>query len=200
MLPLILLIMMLNVNNAGTQKDKIIIDCNYTFDEAVSNLDFPDNIRKKIRIIAVQYFSFDNRLHQGQIIIHKDLVEDIKNIFKLIEEKHFKIEKVLPIVYYGWSDEKSMLDNNTSAFNYRYVAGTKRLSNHANGRAIDINPFLNPQVFKNKVYPSTAKYSPEIEGTITAKSFLTKEFKKMGWSWGGDWESSKDYQHFEKLK
>ncbi len=200
MFTLLLLIMMLNTNNAYPQKDKAIIDCNYTFKESISKLDFPNEIKTNLRLVTVEYYSFDNKLHQGQIVVHKDLTEDIKSIFNLIEAKRFKIAKVIPIVYYNWSDDKSMEDNNTSAFNYRFVAGTKRLSNHATGKAIDINPFLNPQVFKDQVYPSTAKYNPEIEGTITANSFLVKEFKKLGWSWGGDWKRSKDYQHFEKLK
>ena len=200
MLQFLLLIMMLNLNNSNFQSKDVIKDCNYTFDKAIFNLDFPDAIRDNLRLITVRYYSFDNKLHQGQIVIHKDLSEDIKGIFKLIEMKRFKIAKAIPIVYYNWSDEKSMLDNNTSAFNYRFIAETKRLSNHATGRAIDINPFLNPQVFKDKVYPSSAKYNSKVEGTITANSFLVKEFKKMGWLWGGDWKRSKDYQHFEKLK
>jgi peptidoglycan LD-endopeptidase CwlK len=192
--------MLLNTNKVNSLHDDVIIDCSYSFTEAVSNLDFPKDIKNNLRIITVRYYSFDDKLHQGQIVIHKDLAEDIKSIFKLIEEKRFKVAKVIPIVFYNWSDEKSMLANNTSAFNYRFVAGTKRLSNHATGRAIDINPFLNPQVFKDKVYPNTASYNPKVEGTITVNSFLVKEFKKMGWSWGGDWKSSKDYQHFEKMK
>jgi len=191
---------MLNINSSNFQSEDVIKDCNFTFNKAISNLDFPNEIRDNLRLVTVRYYSFDNKLHQGEIVIHKDLVNDIKNIFSLIEKKQFKIGKVIPIVYYNWSDEKSMLSNNTSAFNYRYIAGTKKLSNHATGRAIDINPLLNPQVFKDKVYPSSAKYNPKVEGTITSNSFLVKEFKKMGWMWGGDWKRSKDYQHFEKLK
>jgi len=197
---LLLLIMLLNTNSISLHDDDVIIDCSYSFTEAVSNLDFPDNIKNNLTIVTVRYYSFDNKLHQGQIVIHKSLSEDVKTIFELIKEKRFKIAKVIPIVFYNWSDEKSMLADNTSAFNYRFVAGTKRLSNHATGRAIDINPFLNPQVFKDKVYPVTAKYNIKVEGTITANSFIVKEFKKMGWTWGGDWKSSKDYQHFEKMK
>ncbi|MCH7974308.1 MAG: M15 family metallopeptidase [Bacteroidetes bacterium] len=192
--------MLLNTNSINLQDDNVIIDCSYSFTEAVSNLDFPNDIKNNLIILTVRYYSFEDKLHQGQIVINKNLEEDIKSIFKLIEEKRFKVAKVIPIVFYNWSDEKSMLDNNTSAFNYRFIAGTKKLSNHSTGKAIDINPFLNPQVFKDKVYPNSAKYNPKVEGTITADLFLVNEFKKMGWSWGGDWKDSKDYQHFEKLK
>lgn len=191
--------MLLNTNSINLQDDNVIIDCSYSFTEAVSNLDFPNDIKNNLIILTVRYYSFEDKLHQGQIVINKNLEEDIKSIFKLIEEKRFKVAKVIPIVFYNWSDEKSMLDNNTSAFNYRFIAGTKKLSNHSTGKAIDINPFLNPQVFKDKVYPNSAKYNPKVEGTITADLFLVNEFKKMGWSWGGDWKDSKDYQHFEKM-
>lgn len=200
MLSILFILIMINSNNFNVQKEDVIVDCNYTFQESISNLDFPKEIKLDLKLITVQYYSFDDKLHQGQIVIHKDLANDVINIFESIKEKKFKIAKVIPIVFYKWSDEKSMLDNNTSAFNYRFIAGTKRLSNHATGRAIDINPLLNPQVFKDRVYPSTAKYDPKKEGTITANSFIVKEFKKIGWGWGGDWKSSKDYQHFEKLK
>ena len=199
MIYLLLLIMLLNTNSINLQDDNVIIDCSYSFTEAVSNLDFPNDIKNNLIILTVRYYSFEDKLHQGQIVINKNLEEDIKSIFKLIEEKRFKVAKVIPIVFYNWSDEKSMLDNNTSAFNYRFIAGTKKLSNHSTGKAIDINPFLNPQVFKDKVYPNSAKYNPKVEGTITADLFLVNEFKKMGWSWGGDWKDSKDYQHFEKM-
>ena len=191
--------MLLNTNSINLQDDNVIIDCSYSFTEAVSNLDFPNDIKNNLIILTVRYYSFEDKLHQGQIVINKNLEEDIKSIFKLIEEKRFKVAKVIPIVFYNWSDEKSMLDNNTSAFNYRFIAGTKKLSNHSTGKAIDINPFLNPQVFKDKVYPNSAKYNPKVEGTITADLFLVNEFKKMGWSCGGDWKDSKDYQHFEKM-
>lgn len=192
--------MLFNTNNTNLQDDNVIIDCTYSFTEAVSNLDFPKSIKNNLKILTVRYYSIDDKLHQGQIVIHKDLAEDIISIFKLIEEKRFKITKVIPIVFYKWSDDKSMLANNTSAFNYRFIAGTKRLSNHAEGRAIDINPFLNPQVFKDKVYPKSAEYNTKTEGTISSNSFIVNEFEKMGWSWGGDWKNSKDYQHFEKMK
>ena len=158
--------MLLNTNNTNLQDDNVIIDCRYSFTEAVSNLNFPKSIKNNLNILTVRYYSIDDKLHQGQIVIHKDLAEDIISIFKLIEEKRFKITKVIPIVFYKWSDDKSMLANNTSAFNYRFIAGTKRLSNHAEGRAIDINPFLNPQVFKDKVYPKSSEYNTKKEGTI----------------------------------
>jgi peptidoglycan L-alanyl-D-glutamate endopeptidase CwlK len=178
--------------------DKVIIDCNYTFDEAVKGLKIPKSITNNLDLVNVNYFSFDGKLHKGQIVVNKSVVKDIQEIFEFIKNSKFPINKIIPIVKYKWSDETSMSDNNTSAFNYRKVNGQKVLSPHADGLAIDINPMQNPHVKNNKSYPSRALYNTKELGTIRKDSQLVKEFKKRGWQWGGLWKSSKDYQHFEK--
>jgi hypothetical protein len=181
-------------------KERIIIDSHITIDDAFKGKEIPVSNTKNLRITDVEYYSFDNRLHRGQIIIHKELVNDIKEIFAMIKEKKFPIKKVIPINNYKWSDESSMKDNNTSAFNYRVISGTRTFSPHALGRAIDINPFLNPQIKNGKTFPEGATYNKGARGTITANSWLTHEFYKRGWRWGGNWRFTKDYQHFERTK
>ncbi|WKZ69260.1 MAG: M15 family metallopeptidase [Melioribacteraceae bacterium] len=176
----------------------IIVDSDMTFDEAVAGLEFPLEVRKNLTLINVMYISFDEKIHKGQIVIHKQLSAELKEIFDELLAKRFPIEKVIPIVKYGWDDEKSMADNNSSAFNYRFIAGTEKLSNHAYGFAVDLNPFQNPYIVGKKVSPSGSKYNPKQTGTITAESVIVKIFKKRGWEWGGDWTTKKDYQHFEK--
>ena len=92
-----------------------------------------------------------------------------------------------------------MNDNNTSAMNYRCIAGTKRLSNHAYGKAVDINPFFNPVIYENgKISPANAKYDPDTDGTFTANHPVVKAFLDRGWRWGGNFNSFKDYHHFDK--
>ncbi len=108
-----------------------VVDSDINFDEAVSGKNIPKSIVANLRIVDVYYYGFDNVLHKGQLIVHKDVVLDIIEIFELIRESHFPVDKVVPISKYGWSDEKSMMDNNTSAFNYRYISGTRVISNHA---------------------------------------------------------------------
>ena len=186
--------------NKQHKKERIIIDSHITLGESLKGKEIPNTNTKNLRIINVEYYSFDNRLHMGQVVIHKDLAGDIKEIFTLIKEKKFPIKKVIPIKNYNWSDEASMKDNNTSAFNYRVISGTRTFSTHALGRAIDINPFLNPQIKNGKISPEGASYNKYKRGTITANSWLTHEFYKRGWRWGGSWKFTKDYQHFEKTK
>ncbi len=196
---LLILFIILNVPFMNGQDiDTIIVDSELTLEEALAGLKIPQNIRKTLAIITVKYWGFDNKIHKGQLVINKKLSDEVKQIFNEIFNLRFPIKSVIPIVKFGWNDEKSMLANNTSAFNYRKIKGTERLSNHAFGIAIDINPLLNPYVKKNSVEPEGASYNPELPGTITENSDVVKIFKSHGWNWGGDWTRGKDYQHFEK--
>ena len=125
-------------------------------------------------------------------------VKCFEEIFKFIKDSRFPISKVVPISAYDWSDEKSTKDNNTSAFNYRFISGTRVISKHAYGLAIDINPLLNPYIKKGTSIPTGCIYDTTKAGTISSGSELVQEFKNRGWKWGGDWKNLKDYQHFEK--
>lgn len=187
-------------NNQGKSEETgYIIDSEIEFEEAVSGKNIPQSIIENLRLVNVYYYGFDDKLHKGQLAVHKDVVLDIIEIFEFIRETRFPIAKVIPISKYGWSDEASMQDNNTSAFNYRYISGTRVISNHASGLAIDINPSLNPYIKNGNTLPANCKYDISKPGTIAAESQLVLEFKSRGWQWGGEWKSLKDYQHFEKV-
>jgi len=179
-------------------KTEIIIDCNYTFEESINGIEIPNSILKQLTLVIVEYYSFDEKLHRGQIVINITAVKDIQEIFGFIKESRFPIAKVIPLVKFNWDDEASMYGNNTAAFNYRKVEGSKVLSAHSYGLAIDINPVQNPHIKGKVIHPLTGKYEPRISGTILRDSELVNEFVKRGWQWGGRWRSSKDYQHFEK--
>jgi len=178
---------------------KIMIDADYTFDEALRGSSIPSSVKNNLDLVSVKYYGFDGKLHQGQIIVNKEIAKDIVDIFKVIEKTKFPVEKVVPIVDYNWSDEKSMNDNNTSSFNYRFISGSRILSMHANGLAIDINPKQNPYVKNGTSIPAGSEYKLKNMGTIEPDSEIVKVFKEKGWTWGGDWKSLKDYQHFQKI-
>lgn len=164
----------------------------------------PPEILKRQRTVKVKYYSFDGEVHQGQIVIDRDLTSDIKEIFKLAFKEKFPIYSVIPISHPQfrkngrWDDDLSMAANNTSGFNYREKTGGGSLSNHAYGRAIDINTVQNPYLKNGLVLPPNGKYDVQSPGTLTADSPIVKRFRELGWTWGGDWESFRDYQHFEK--
>jgi peptidoglycan L-alanyl-D-glutamate endopeptidase CwlK len=185
------------VNYSG--QDTLIIDSRMTLDEALEGVSIPPALKNDLDIVNVYYYSFDNKLHSGQIVIRKKLSKDIIDIFKEIQAAHFPINKAVPIVKYNWSDIASMEDNNTSAFNYRMVKSTRLISSHAKGTAIDINPLLNPQIKHGRVLPPGIVYDPSKPGTLTAGCVVVRAFIKRGWQWGGYWQTTKDYQHFEKI-
>jgi peptidoglycan LD-endopeptidase CwlK len=183
-----------------------VIDSAMTEKEAFDGLDpkCPEEIRKKQRLVNVKYYSTDGRVHQGQLVLDAELVDDVKKVFALALEERFPIRSVIPVSDMRfrkdgrWDDELSMEANNTSSFNYREVTGGGRLSNHAYGRAVDINTFFNPYVKGNLILPRGATYDPKVAGTFNAESPVVREFLRLGWAWGGNWTSPRDYQHFEK--
>ncbi|MBN1665313.1 MAG: M15 family metallopeptidase [Deltaproteobacteria bacterium] len=178
---------------------KPVIDSRINFEEAVYGTAAPESIISSLCLMDVCYFSFDGRLHQGQLVIHQSLKKDMEEIFAIIEKSRFPVAKAIPIVKYGWSDDASMADNNTSAFNYRFVAGTKNLSRHAWGMAVDINPFQNPVIYQNGISePVNAVYAPSESGSFSEDHPIVREFIRRGWHWGGHFDDMKDYHHFDK--
>ena len=192
-----------------------------TFKKGFTYQKLPAHIRKKItgvsyrknrhikyrdlRYVKVRYYDFDGVVQEGELIVNKKIADKTVRIFYELYKIKYPIERIALVDEYGADDEKSMRANNSSAFNYRTVAGTSRLSKHALGMAIDINPRINPYI--NRLTPANAKiYRNRDEKKCKGKyashmiqpdSKITKIFKKYGFTWGGDWKYSKDYQHFQ---
>ena len=180
------------------QTDLPIIDSSLSLDEALTGIVIPPDVRDDLTIIDVRYISFDNQLHQGQLVVHVDVANEAKDIFDEILKLRFPIEHAIPICAYNWDDEQSMRTNNTSAFNYRVIYGTTQVSNHSRGLAIDINTRLNPcTAIDGTLQPANGSHDPEIPGTLTADSLIVKLFIDRGWRWLGHRER-KDWQHFDK--
>ena len=162
-----------------------------------------------LRYLSVLYYDFYGEVQTGELICNKGIVQDFVEIFYELYQNEYQIEKIRLIDEYQGDDTASMADNNTSCFNYRVVDGTSSLSKHALGCAIDINPFYNPYVVFNRngngeTYISPpgseiyADRSKEFPYKIDENDLCYKLFKEHGFVWGGDWNSCKDYQHFQK--
>ena len=192
---------------AGQTTGGPVVDSAMTADQAFDGLaaSCPPAIRDRQVIMPVVYWGFDAKEHQGQVVVERDLAADIAAIFAVALREKFPIRTVIPISAPQfrrdgvWSDDLSMAADNTSCFNYRAITGGKTLSNHALGRAIDINPIDNPYVKGATVLPPGSKYDPSAPGTLTEDHPITRAFLDRGWDWGGHWKSLKDYQHFEKV-
>lgn len=160
-----------------------------------------------LRYLTVAHYTFDNEVKKGELICNRLIADDLIDIFRNLYNAHYPIESIRLIDEFDADDRKSMNANNTSCFNYRLVSGTKKLSNHARGLAIDLNPFINPYVVKRKdgslyVSPADArKYADrtaDFPGKVDENDLAYKEFIRHGFEWGGGWKKEKDYQHFQK--
>ena len=153
-----------------------------------------------LRLVSLTYWGFDGRPHVGRLVVNRDAVGAIVGALHRLYLVHFPIRRMVPVDAYGASDERSMEADNTSAFNGRLVAGSTVWSQHAYGRAIDIDPLENPEIQDGKVFPATAgRYVDRtlgLPGMIVAGGPAVRAFAAYGWGWGGSWHSLKDYQHF----
>lgn len=184
----------------GDKKDNVIVDSNFTWEQAIKGTNATKEVLDELYLLDVKYYSIDGKIHKGQIIIAKELKNEVKEVFELILKEKFPVNKVIPIVKYNWSDSASMADNNSSSFCYRVIAGTNKLSQHALGRAVDINPYFNPFIENGIITPKGGKYDTNRKGTFTKDSPIVKKFIELGWRWGGNFNDYKDYHHFDKKK
>jgi peptidoglycan LD-endopeptidase CwlK len=179
--------------------DGVNVDSAMDFAQAVAGTVAPREVLESLCLIDVRYRGFDGHRHQGQLVIHRELAGELQGLFILMEQQRFPVAGAVPIVRFGWSDEASMAADNSSAFNYRPIAGTDRLSRHALGCAVDINPRENPAVYPdNRVVPRGAVWQPGKPGTFTADHPVVRAFREKGWRWVGDFTHLLDHHHFEK--
>lgn len=176
-----------------------ITGMSYPADDANSAVKYDD-----LRYLKLLHFDFDGVVHEGELIVNKSLADEVLSIFYQLYQSQYPLSSVRLVDDFGepGDDNVSMAANNTSAFNYRYVTGTKKLSLHSFGAAIDINPMLNPYLVGDRIAPENgAKYADRTQdfaGKIDHDDLCFKLFTAHGWTWGGDWHVDKDYQHFSK--
>lgn len=162
--------------------------------------------RDDLRYVSVLHWGADSLVHTGHLVCNRLIADTLVSIFRQLYEAHYPIERMeLPDVYEA-DDERQMRANNTSCFCYRAVAGTATLSLHARGLAIDLNPLYNPYVKVRPdgirvIQPATAEPYTHRRRSFPFKidrhDLAYRLFTQHGFTWGGDWDSLKDYQHFE---
>jgi len=152
--------------------------------------------------LTLTHVDFNRQRRTGHMIVAASIAEEVLDIFREIYEGGFPIERIRLIDYYAATDYYSMADNNSVAFNFRYIAGTTRLSRHAWGMAIDINPVQNPYIRGETIWPAAgADYLNRDDvrpGMIVPGDVVYNAFTSRGWRWGGHWNVPIDYHHFER--
>lgn len=154
-----------------------------------------------LRAVRVTYRTFAGRDAMGTLVVHTDVAPAVRRIFQSLYRARVPIRRIEPIEKYRGSDFASIEADNTSAFNCRAATGSGRWSNHAYGRAIDINPIENPWVEPGGVvyHRASRPYVARTPrpGMAVPEGALVRAFEREGWSWGGRWSGTKDYQHFD---
>lgn len=157
--------------------------------------------------LKILHYDIAGDIRLGEMICNKMIANDLISIFRELYKAKYPIERMILIDEYNANDEVSMSNNNSSSFNYRMITGGGKLSKHALGLAVDINPLYNPyvKVLPNgllHIEPSNAQLyvdrSTDFDYKIDSSDLCYKLFIRHGFKWGGDWETRKDYQHFEK--
>lgn len=152
--------------------------------------------------LTITHVDFNGEYQKGNMIVAAEIGEEVLDIFQEIFQHRFPIYSMRLIDFYDASDYLSMAANNSVAFNFRTIAGTDRLSRHAFGKAIDINPIQNPYIRGDTIWPAAGAEYLNREyirpGMITKGCPVYTAFTSRGWRWGGDWRSPRDYHHFER--
>jgi hypothetical protein len=157
-----------------------------------------------LRRVNVTYVDFDGDRKRGRLVVHRSEASEILEVFERLYAKRFPFRRIEPVERYDGDDHKSMDADNTSAFNCRVVNGTSTWSQHAYGKAIDINPRENPYVTSSGHVspPAGAQYTDRDDvrkGMVVESGPVVRSMQRIaGWKWGGDWNGTKDYQHFSE--
>lgn len=182
--------------------------------ERITGISYPESgctvPYEDLNYVGLKYIDFDGQEQTGELICNKAIAQDMVEIFHELYRNDYRLESVRLIDEYNGDDTASMAENNTSCFNYRVVDGTANLSKHAYGLAIDVNPYYNPYVVFHRNEDGSDYISPpgsEIYADrsqsfaykIDENDLCYRLFTEHGFTWGGNWNSTKDYQHFQKV-
>jgi hypothetical protein len=155
----------------------------------------------RLRLLRVSVWGFDGRVHRGRLVVNADAARPLLSVMHRLFGLGYPIRRMRLVDAYSADDHRSMEADNTSAFNCRFVSGTDRWSQHAYGRAIDVNPIENPYADSDG-YVSPPQGAPYFDRSQRAKGLIHRggpvvaAFAAVGWGWGGSWEWPKDFQHF----
>lgn len=158
-----------------------------------------------LRYLTMSYWGYDGQVHEGHMVVHAKIAQEVVEIFGELFAAGFPIERMELVDVYDADDNRSMEANNTSCFCFRpNFTNPSIVSNHGYGLAIDINPLVNPYVRGTVVAPETGRAF--LDRTVSYKGMVTsapdnvcfRVFTSRGYEWGGNWLDRQDYQHFAK--
>ncbi len=155
-----------------------------------------------LRLIEISYRDLAGGTRQGELVVHEDVADAVVRVFRSLYDAAFPLALVETADRYGGDDDRVMAANVTSAYNCRFTTGGSTFSEHAYGRAIDLNPVQNPYVRGSTVEPPAGRAYVDRgdvrPGMVLAGGAVTRAFAAVGWEWGGTFRTLRDYQHFSQ--
>ncbi len=152
--------------------------------------------------LRITYVGFDGADHLGEMVVASDVASRVVTVFRRLYALRFPIRNMRLVDDFGGSDDASMAADNTSGFNCRPATGGTAFSQHSYGTAIDLDPLENPYVGGDGsvLPPAGAPFAarPDRPGVLHDGDAAVAAFAAIGWSWGGDWRSPRDFQHFSR--
>lgn len=177
--------------------------------EKIVSATFPDKFpltTDDLRMVYVEFLGFDNKAHQGTLIVNQSVANDVLKVFQKLNKEKFPIRRMDAI--FGLQNIKGnnlsiYEQDNTVAFHARKeVSNRDKWSQHAYGLAVDLNPVENPYVSRKSITPPAGKNflnRNEVRmGMVALNNVAYNAFAEIGWKWGGNWRTIKDYMHFSK--
>ncbi|WP_424188515.1 M15 family metallopeptidase [Actinokineospora sp. G85] len=159
--------------------------------------------RDELRYLTMSFWGFDGRPHTGEMIVNASAAAGVARVFGELHAARFPIEEMRVTAPAELDLAPTGDGNNTGAFVCRKGTGLSSWSAHAYGLAVDVNPFCNPYVKGDLVLPELASSyvdrSWKRPGMVLAGDTAVRAFAAIGWSWGGEWTSPLDIQHFSAL-
>ena len=153
----------------------------------------------ELSYLRMSYIGFDGQPHHGEMVVATSVAPAVLSVFRQLFAQRFPIRSMQLVDEFGGSDDASMTADNTSGFNCRPVTGGGAFSQHSYGKAIDLDPVENPYVGDGEVLPPAGQAfvaRPDRPGVLRDGDGAVRAFASIGWSWGGDWTSPTDFQHF----
>lgn len=157
--------------------------------------------RDELAYLELDHRTLDGGAARGELVVAVRIAGEVLALFRALWDLGFPIAKLRLVDDYGADDDRSMADDNSSAFNFRFVAGTTSLSQHSFGLAIDLNPVENPWVRPDGAGLAPPAGAPFLDradlraGMIVRPGPVVRLLDERGWEWGGDWRHAFDYHH-----
>lgn len=154
----------------------------------------------ELAYLKLAHYGFDEKFHTGEMLVNVAVVDDIVEVFQRLHELRFPIEQMRVITAEEIDAHPTGDFNETTSFVCRPAVGSESWSQHAYGLAVDINPFHNPYEKGDLVLPELASaYLDRTDlrpGMVLPGDEVTTAFFDIGFGWGGDWTTLKDWMHF----